>query len=185
MANSRFIFFMVSLSFGFFQLEAKETQLFPETLTIEQQSLIKIGQGKRKYYWASVYEAALYGHKQLKPVSTSKLLKQAYPVLIRLKYNHKVDLKATQEAWLKSIESNCQTFCDGIKDSQKKFIMQVQAIEKSEVHDYQFLKTGLKIFKNKKLWIDMDDPIFSQVILLTFIGENPPTKQLKKALLGD
>ncbi|HMR25586.1 MAG TPA: chalcone isomerase family protein [Oligoflexia bacterium] len=184
MGRVRFIIF-IAFSFCFFQLQAEEKKLFPDTVTIKQQKLIKIGQGKRKYYWANVYEAALYGHDDLKPASTDKLLKQENPILIRLKYNHKVDLKATQEAWIKSIESNCNTWCEDIKDSKKKFISQVQAIEKDELQDYQFLKTGLKIFKNKKPWIDLEDTTFGQVILMTFIGEHPPTKQLKKDLLGE
>jgi len=155
---------------------------FPEKETYKDQVLIKNGEGKRKYLFYTVYTAALY--LKAKQKDGAKVLSSGTPKKIVMKYNHDISKKDMKKAWRKAITKNCFDKCKEVELQVSKFIEAEQGVKKEDLFEYTFLKDELIIVKNKNPFFNIKGNFFPSVLLSTWIGENPPTKSLKKSLLG-
>jgi len=160
---------------------AKIDQLtFPDSLTVNAQTLKLNGLGLRKatLFKVKVYGAALYVAEPSK--SAEAIIKSTTPKVLIMKFMRDVSQDKINDAWEKAFEKN-----------EAKYRAQIQSLKKlmpdakeGDSIEYLFTveKTEVKI--NQKLKGTLEGGEWGKALLSTWLGEHPPTEELKRGLLG-
>lgn len=174
--------FLLGFFFLISQIQAAKIDelTFADSLTFDGQTLKLNGMGLRKatVFKVKVYGAALY---VVEPsTNPNVILKSTTPKVLIMKFMRDVSQDKINEAWDKAFEENLT-----------KFRHQIQALKKimpdakeGDSFEYRFAadKTEFKVNNTLKGTLEGGD--WGKALLSTWLGENPPTEELKKGLLG-
>jgi hypothetical protein len=161
---------------------------FPDQTSVGSQKLVLNGAGlrsKRKFGMSfKVYVGALYlpaKNQDSKAIINGSDVKRLELVFLR-----SVDAATLREAWSEGFDKNCKPNCEAAKPQFKAFNeLMVDVKEKSRLkltftgNDIQVEVEG-KSNKSGQL----TGEAIRQALMAIFIGDEPPTEDLKKALLG-
>lgn len=153
---------------------------YPTEIRFGEATLKKKGEGIRKAGWfgIKIYSAALYSNED-------KVELKNNGAVILLEYLYKEIVKSDmQKGWKKSIDDNCKESCTDIAEEINDFYNSQSTIKSGDKIKYEFTPNSCNILKNNNSTFKCKSQKFSEVLLSTFIGEHPPTKELKKSLLG-
>lgn len=175
----------ISLHAGAKVIEGVE---FPETAELNGQKLVLNGAGlrtKRKLGvdW-NVYVAGLYA--QSKTSDAQALIQNSEPKILDLVFLRSVDKDTLREAWSEGFAKNCKAGCAESKKSLDKFnALMVDVKDKSHLK-IKFEKDTVDVAVTGKTNSsgNIQDLNFSKALMAIFIGDIPPTEQLKTGLLG-
>lgn len=165
-------------------INAKAAQIddltFPDHLTANGQSLKLNGMGLRK---ATVFKVRVYGAALYVAQPSTKadvILKAETPKVLIMKFMREVSQDKINEAWDKAFEK-----------TETKYRTQIQTLKKwmpnakeGDVIEYTFLAEKTEVKVNEKLKGSLEGGDWGRALLTTWLGENPPTEELKNGLLG-
>lgn len=177
---SRSTLILILLLIPGFNTYANPKLNYPEEIQFGDATLKKKGEGIRKAGWLGikVYSAALYSNED-------KVELKNNGAVILLEYLYKEIVKSDmQKGWKKSINDNCKESCTDISEEINDFYNSQSTIKSGDKIKYEFTPNSCNILKNNKLTFKCNSQKFSKLLLSTFIGDHPPTKELKKSLLG-
>jgi hypothetical protein len=129
-----------------------------------------------------IYVAGLYLERRNN--NPDAILHSSETKLLDIRFIHAVPAEDAREAWLDGFEKNCRAPCHLDPGDVQRFLAAVPRLQQGDQSTLLFLPTGVKVMINGKPTGSITDPIFSRVILATFIGPEPPTPRLKRELLG-
>ncbi len=139
------------------------------------------GLGTRTYYYVDVYVAGLYTAEKSK--ISDEILKLKTPKLMRMHYFRDVSKSDMIKVWKLSLNEACKPKCEeyqkAFKDFEESIIDVKEGTEISFYFDSQFVEV-----RNPDKTFKIIKENFDQLLLSTWIGNNPPTEKLKNGLLG-
>ncbi|MSP18694.1 MAG: hypothetical protein EXR74_03900 [Bdellovibrionales bacterium] len=157
-----------------------ENTMFQDLLSVAGQHLKLNGLGLRKatLFKVRVYAAGLY---LVTPSQNSEaILNSTHPKVLVMKFLRDVSQQQINEAWDATFQNSKIKFYQELV--QLKKIM--PNAKEGDTLEYVFLsdKTEFKI--NKVAIENMPSGEWGKALLATWIGNNPPTEELKRGLLG-
>jgi hypothetical protein len=163
---------------------------YPEEIILGNQKLALNGVGLRskkklgmnfKVYVAGLYLAA-------KSSDAAAVIASPANKILELSFLRSIDKETLQEAWQEGFSKNCKSDCDSAKDAFKAFNDTMIDVKENYKLKITFDKDGATVEikggkDNKKAQIVGD--AIKRALLSIFIGEQPPTAELKAGLLGE
>jgi hypothetical protein len=129
-----------------------------------------------------IYVAGLYlDHRSADPEA---IMNSKTPKLLRFVFLRDVDAETSRKSWRESLDDSCRLPCRLPPAEVEQFIADVPAVRKGDVANFVFTATTVDFFVNGRSQGHMDDPLFTRVILSTFIGGHPSANEVKRGLLG-
>ncbi len=169
------------------QLAAADLSLsgfnIPQKIVIEKTTLELNGTTYRKVslFNVKVWLSALYLETLTTDSETainSKTMK-----VIDLYALYDISASDSVKGWKLAIESNCESKCQALEPEIKKFYASIPDFKKNSHYRYIFTTMGLQILLDGKEIFISNQPEFSNLLLKTWIGKNPPSEDIKKELL--
>ena len=131
-----------------------------------------------------VYVAGLYGKA---PSSTADdWLNSSDPQSLVLVFLRSVDGKTLSEAWTEGFTKNCGEVCESEKANITAFNKLMVDVKDGSRLQLDFDAKGVEVtmIGKTKSTGRIDSVAFRKALLSIFIGQHPPTEDLKKGLLG-
>jgi long-chain acyl-CoA synthetase len=162
---------------------------FPEETMLGNQKLVLNGAGlrtKKKFGMNfRVYVAGLY--LTAKNADANAVIASPANKVLELVFLRGIDRETLQEAWQEGFEKNCKADCESAKDAFKAFNDTMVDVKENSRLKMTFDKDGVAVDikggKNAKK-AQVIGEAFKRALMAIFIGDNPPTPELKAALLG-
>lgn len=148
------------------------------------QTLLLNGAGLREYgpLGIDVYAAALY--LTVRESDPQKLLASSTPKVLHMHFFRDGSVEDTRKAWGVYFTKNCTAPCLLPQATIAQFNALLPPTVKGETQTLSFDTQGLALARNGKTLGRIDDADFARLVLATYIGAQPTTQALKKALLG-
>ena len=142
------------------------------------------GMGVRLYsmFRVHVYVAGLYLTQP--SGDAGAILRSAEPKLIEIRYLRDVDQNDVHRAWQHYFEANCTGSCRLPQAEIARFLALSPAIKAGDSNIYVFTQAGVQVALNGRTLGAAPGEAFARLLLSTFIGADPTTPELKRALLG-
>lgn len=163
---------------------------FPDELTLGAQKLVLNGAGlrtkKKLGMNFKVYVAGLY--LPAKNADANAVIASPGNKVLELVFMRSVDRETLQEAWQEGFNKNCKAECESSKDQFKAFNDTMVDVKENSRLKMTFDKDGVAVdIKGEKLTkkAQIIGDSFKKALLAIFIGDDPPTPDLKKGLLGN
>jgi len=162
---------------------------FPEEMSVGSQKLVLNGAGvrakKKLGMNFKVYVAGLY--LNAKSSEATAIINSPATKVLELVFLRDVDRETLQEAWQEGFANNCKGDCETAKDHFMAFNDTMVDVKENSRLKMTFDKDGVAIdLKGAKRSKNAQiiGETFKKILLAIFIGDSPPTPELKKALLG-
>jgi carbonic anhydrase/acetyltransferase-like protein (isoleucine patch superfamily) len=161
---------------------------FPEETLVGTQKYVLNGAGIRKKKKLGmnfkVYVGALY--LAAKNKNAQEIIAGAQPKILELVFLREIDRETLQDAWKEGYEKNCKDDCAATKAQFKAFNDMMVDVQDGSRLKLTFDKSGVNVEMKaaKTSNVAIDGEAIRRVLMSIFIGDHPPTEDLKKALLG-
>lgn len=166
-----------------------ENHDFPLKHKVQNVELKLNGVGIRNYKTFGmnfkVYAAGLY--TQQKSSNGIAIIRSEAPKYLKSFYLRKVSVKKQSQAWLEAIKKNCVVHCEKSLVAVKMLISSLKETKKGGYYNFTFLKDRVQFEmegEKENVDITIEGRYFVMDLLAVFIGQHPPTKELRKKLLG-
>jgi hypothetical protein len=159
---------------------------FPDRYPVDGQTLVLNGVGLRTLtiFHVKIYVAGLY----LPEPSTDAqhILSMPGTKVIVMEFLHAGSKAEVEKEYRKGQEENCgQGECAPTDGADfERLIAAAPAVEPGDTYTYIVSDKGVKLLANNKLVIDLANKDLGYRILAGFIGNHPPSPELRTALLG-
>ena len=155
----------------------------PQKIVIEKTTLELNGTTYRKVslFNVKVWLSALY-LETLTTDSDSAINSKTMKV-IDLHALYDISASDSVKGWKMAIENNCEFKCQTLEPEIKKFYSSVPDFKKNSHYRYIFTATGLQILLDDNEIFKSTQPEFATLLLKTWIGNKPPSEDIKKDLL--
>ena len=159
---------------------------FPDTYTINGQSLVLNGLGERTLtiFEVEVYVAALYlAQPSHDPAA---IVKSATPKVLILHYLHAGSKAQVEKEYRAGEQNNCGAGGCPPEDGTdfERLVALAPAVQDGDTTTYIFKSTGFEVLANGKSLASFNNPDLGSRLLDGFIGAHPPSASLRTALLG-
>ncbi len=157
-----------------------ENTEFQDLFSVAGQHLKLNGLGLRKatLFKVRVYAAGLY---LMTPSQNSQaILNSPHPKVLVMKFLRDVSQQQINEAWEATFQKSTIKFAQEL--IQLKKIM--PNAKKGDTLEYVFFNDKTEFRINKIVIENMPSGEWGKALLATWIGDNPPTEELKRGLLG-
>lgn len=156
----------------------------PNTLTVDNKTLVLNGAGVREKYWMNMYAAGLYLLE--KNNDPQKIITTKEPMAIRL---HIVSGLITSEKMEEAIKEGFEKSTNGNTQALKSQIAEFTAtfrekIQQDDIFDIVYSNNTVVILKNNKLKAKIKGQNFKEALFGIWLSANPADEKLKKGLLG-
>lgn len=174
----------------FAQAKTVEKIDIPDEMTSGTQKLVLNGAGlrvkKKLGMNFNVYVAGLY--LPAKNKDANAIIDSAQAKVLELVFMRSIDRETLQEAWQEGFDKNCKPHCEAAKGAMKAFNDMMVDVKTNSRLKMSFQKDGVNVdikgAKDNKTGLIAGEP-FRKALMAVFIGAEPPTKELKTALLGE
>jgi hypothetical protein len=155
----------------------------PDTVTLDGIDLHLNGIALRTYSWLRVhiYVAGLY--LEHPSHDGEAILDSPEEKLLAVRFVHDVDATDARKAWRVGLENNCRAPCHLAPSDLERFLAAVPAVHSGDLSVMAFTANGLRITVNGHTMGTITDRGFSRAVLAGFIGPEPPSPRVKRALL--
>jgi Chalcone isomerase-like len=179
-----------SFSSAFAESEVKKFEVsFPTQMSNQQfgnTKLVLNGIGLRKKLVFKVYAGALY--LQEKSSSPEIIMESKTPKYVLMHFLRDVDSEAIQKALSEGFQKGCGATCASYESDNSalsKTIAALGAFKKGNELGFSLLSEGtVGVYFNNQLSGTVGSREFSKLFLKIFLGENPPSEDLKQGMLG-
>ena len=159
---------------------------FPDTYPMGGRTLVLNGIGLRTLtiFNIRVYVAALYVAQPSH--NAQEILNAPGPKVIVLEFLHAGSKADIEKEYRKGEEQNCGNGeCDpGDAADYERLIAAAPGVEPGDTYTYVVTDRGVQLYANNKLAVDVANKDLGYRILAGFIGEHPPSPELRRELLG-
>jgi hypothetical protein len=129
-----------------------------------------------------IYVAGLYLERPT--IDPDAILHSSQGKLLRFVFVRDVDAEDARKSWREALDRNCPAPCFLPADGVARFLAAMPSVHSGDVHTLLFTARGVEFFINGHSAGQITNPDFKQVILSTFIGPKPTSKEVKAGLLG-
>src|SRR4051795_13419 len=112
------------------------------------------------------------------------ILNSTQPKVLRFAFLRDIDAQMARKSWSEAFERSCPAPCRLPAESIDRFLAAVPSVREGETSTLLFTDRGMDFFVNNRLIGRISDHEFARVILATFIGQYPTSKDVKAGLLG-
>jgi hypothetical protein len=164
---------------------------FTETTSLHGQTIALNGVGlrvKRKFGMGfKVYVAARYGKKPTEGAQAQAWLTSSEPMVLELVFLRGIGADTLKEAWQEGFAKNCAQACQSEAANLKAFNELMAGVKEGSRLRLEFDAQGTEVHLTAKKDTHgrIEGAGFRKALLAIFIGESPPTEDLKKGLLGN
>lgn len=150
-----------------------------------QTPLTMVGWAHREYFGTKAYLGVLYSQKVTSDVDI--LMEESTAICMRFYVLSSMDPQAIQNIWLESVSVNNS---DVTLSRYTPMVVQFrevlsQSFRQGDVIDIEYSPTLAMTFKhNDALLSDWTDRVFFNMTLSTWIGDHPPSRDFKRAILN-
>ena len=156
----------------------------PDQVTVGDASLELNGMGLRKKMWVKVYVAGLYLPSKTSDAGTAVQMAGTKKVVMHFLTN-KATKKKMDAAWLEGFEANSPVEFSGLEDRVTTFMGFFGDMKDGDVIEMTVVPgqgTAVALNGDDKGVIEGDD--FGAALLRVWLGDHPPTDELKSGMLG-
>lgn len=158
----------------------------PDSYVVDGQALPLNGIGVRLYsiFRVRIYVAGLY---LVRPSHDSvQILHSSEPKVVRMKFVHGGSREQVQDHYREGEDNECRSGgCDPSDGPDfERLVAAVPAVQPGDTTTFVFVGKGFRVLSNDRLIIQITNPDLAYHMLDGFIGEHPPSKQLRDGLLG-
>jgi hypothetical protein len=158
----------------------------PDTYTVDGQTLVLNGIGLRTLtiFQIRVYVAGLYLPSPSH--DAQQILASAEPKVIILKFIHGASKERVQTQYRAGEATNCGAGgCDPADEADFEHLVAVaRAVSPGDTTTYVFTPQGVQVLANDELIDQFTNRDLAYRLLAGFIGDHPPSQELKQRLLG-
>jgi hypothetical protein len=183
----------ILLSFGLFSLilfapsllgEVENEGKFKEQIIENNKTLFLNGVGLRvmTIFKVRVYLAALYLEKRMS--DENEILKSDGLKEVELFFLRDVDTKAIVDSWTRGFRNNCKGNCETLRPQLEMLNAKMIDVSRGQRVGLLFGDQGLEVRTPGKEPVMFPGREFAHLMLSTFIGEVPPSPELKLGMLG-
>jgi hypothetical protein len=163
-----------------------EGVMMPDTYLVAGHTLYLNGIGLRAatIFQVKVYVAALYLTQPSH--DAQQILASPDPKVIRLQFLHSGSKEAVQQRLRTGEMVNCGSGdCPvSAKADFERFVAAAPAVDVGDTATYFYTSKGVRVFANDRIIGDYVNPDLARLLLAGFIGDHPPTQDLRSHLLG-
>lgn len=156
----------------------------PDQVTVGDASLELNGMGLRKKMWVKVYVAGLYLPSKTSDAGTAVEMAGTKKVVMHF-LTDKATKKKMDAAWLEGFEANSPAEFGGLEDRVTTFMGFFGDMKDGDVIEMIVVPsqgTTVALNGEDKGVIDGDE--FGAALLRVWLGDHPPTDELKSGMLG-
>ena len=159
------------------------TEKLNEIYYLDKIPLILKGSAVYRKYFFAVYELSLYLTD--KTLHESEILTDRNLKFARMRFMRSVDSSTIRNAFLASFQTNCLENCELLAPYLKIFLEAVPNFSDGNVIEFSFYPDRTLVSLPGVNSLEIDSAEFGNVILRTWIGDNPPSKKFKRKILGE
>jgi len=155
-----------------------------DAIVVDGTTLHLNGMGVRKKLWVEVYVAGLYLEQKTSDAGQAVTSPGSRRVVMHFLTN-KATKKKMDAAWLEGFEANSPTEFDALRDRVEQFIGLFGDMKDGDEIELTMgpdAVTSASLNGEVKGTVQGED--FGQALLRVWLGEKPPSNDLKKGLLG-
>ncbi len=164
-----------------------EGVMMPDTYLVAGQTLHLNGMGLRTatIFQVKIYVVALYLAQPSH--DAHQILASSDPKVIRLQFLHSGSKEAVQQRLRTGELVNCGSGdCPVSAQADfERFVAAAPAVEVGDTATYIYTSKGVRVFANDRIIGDYANPDLARLLLAGFIGDHPPTQDLRSHLLGN
>jgi len=155
----------------------------PDTVTVGGQSLVLNGMGLRTKFFFKIYVGALYLPQ--KAGTTEAVMAESGPDRILMHMIYDVSKKQFADAWNDGFHDNNPGMTGALQSDLVQFLAYFGSSKEGDVITMDYIPgEGTQISWNGDSRGNIPGEDFHKALLNVFLGPKPPTKELKKGLLG-
>jgi hypothetical protein len=158
----------------------------PDTYPVEGQSLVLNGIGLRTLTIFNIraYVAALYLPRPSH--DAQQILASAGPKVVVLKFIHGASKARVERQYRAGEEENCGKggCAPSDKDDFERLVAAAPAVNPGDTSTFVFTDNGIQVFANDRIIGNFADRDLAYHLLAGFIGDHPPSLDLRRGLLG-
>lgn len=158
----------------------------PDTYQLEGKTLVLNGMAVRSktFLHVKVYVVALYLTK--KSNDPQQILASPDPKVLVLHFIHSASTSQVQDSYREGENVNCGAGeCnEADKGDFERLVSLARAVEPGDTTTYIISGKGLRVLSNNQFVADFPNQRFARRILDGFIGQHPPTPEIRGQLLG-
>jgi Chalcone isomerase-like len=155
----------------------------PDTLQIDGKSLHLNGFGLRTFsvLGIHIYVASLYlEHSSADPEA---IIRSPDTKLLIVRFERSVSADEARKAWRDGLENNCIAPCRLDPEDVERFLAMVPAMHEGDNYSMLFTQHRAIVTVSGHQIGTISQPHFADAMLATFLGPNPASPRLKRALL--
>jgi hypothetical protein len=163
---------------------AADVPKMPPTVGVMGQTLQLNGSGLRTatVFHVKVYEAGLYlPHRSS---NAQQIINSNDPKVVRLTFLRDVSSNQVRDAWNEDFKKNCAPNCAALQPTFNQLVSQMPGAKNGDVFAYVFTPKGISIVRNGQEVNHADNPQLAKAVLSFWLGKEPPSTELKQAMLG-
>ena len=157
----------------------------PERVRAGDRELALNGMGVRSAtaFRVKIYVAALYLEKP--SADAAQILDSSGIKQIKMKYFYAISAADMKRGWDHSFTTSCpEKRCEPFQAQIAEFQATVGAVAEGDLFDFVFFDDRVEIRGPGATAVTLRGREFARLLLSTWIGQAPPTEELKRSLLG-
>lgn len=158
---------------------------FPAEVTLDGRKLVRNGAGLCEWgiFGIDLYHAALF--VESKPESVAKALAADQPMAIHLEFCRELTAAQLREAYTASVKVNTGKDLPQHEASLKVLCDAMATVKEGDAYTFLLVpEAGTKVLRNGKEVAAIACEAFRVLFVKLYLGDKPPTAELRKALLG-
>ena len=182
----KLLFFLAILSAGVLvnaQAATYKGVTVADSASVGGKTLVLNGMGLRTKFFFKIYVGALYLPQ--KADTAAAVMSENGPDRILMHMIYAVSKSQFADAWHAGFKDNNPQMSDAVKADTEQFIAYFGESKKGDVITLDYVPgQGTQVSWNGQLKGNIPGEDFHKALLNVFLGPKPPTKELKKGLLG-
>lgn len=159
---------------------------FPQAIDLGDTRLLLQGTGLCEWGFLGIdlYRCAFYVERKL--ASADDALRADQRMIVHLDFVRSLSKDQLSAAWTGSVEVNAKGDPHDHGPALRQLCEAMRDVEDGD--SYSFLLApdeGMRVLHNGEQCARIDDDAFRRLFVKLYLGPNPPTKALRKAMLGD
>ncbi len=157
----------------------------PDQLDVAGRTLKLNGMGLRLalFIKLKVYVGGLYLEKPSK--NADAILASSQIKHVEMQFLRDVSAEKMVQAWNDSLETNCKSDCESLRPQLFKLTGAMFDVKEGDTMSFTFLPDAVVLSIKGQKKARLEGAALSKVLLMTWLGPNPPNDEIKEGMLGN
>jgi hypothetical protein len=152
------------------------------TKKIGNETLLLNGVGIHRKYGFRVYEISLFLKQRTR--LSSKILKSKNIKFARMKFLRSLKAKQIRDGFHRAYQNNCAQQCERLRRYLVRLERAAPDMKSGSSFEFVFKKNSVSLKVQGRGEIVIPSGEFGRILLLSWIGPDPPSKRFKMGVLG-